>query len=120
MKKKKKIQVQGRDDEPTKKERKIQFRSRNETLQKEIPKSKPKFEVKPYKKKSRSSKRSPKAEVKALQKNSQDRSWKLKNLKKEKRNVSSRRFLKKKYNFFLKFRFENYTRKEKKVNKKNL
>ena len=100
MKKKKKIQVQGRDDEPTKKERN---RSRNETLQKEIPKSKLKFEVKPYKKKSlkvRSSKRSPKAEVKALQKNSQDRSWKLKNLKKEKRNVSNRRFLKKKYNFF--------------------
>ena len=68
MKKKKKIQVQGRDDEPTKKERN---RSRNETLQKEIPKSKLKFEAKPYKKKSlkvRSSKRSPKAEVKALQK----------------------------------------------------
>ena len=51
MKKKKKIQVHGRDDEPTKKERKIQFQSQNETLQKEIPKSKPKFEAKPYKKK---------------------------------------------------------------------
>ena len=61
MKKKKKIQVQGRDDEPTKKERKIQFRSRNETLQKEIPKSKPKFEAKPYKKKKS---KSPKFETK--------------------------------------------------------
>ena len=41
MKKKKKIQVQGRDDKPTKKEKKILFRIRTEVLQKE-PKSKPK------------------------------------------------------------------------------
>jgi len=40
MKKKKKIQVQGRDDKPTKKEKKILFRIRTEVLQKE-PKSKP-------------------------------------------------------------------------------
>ena len=84
MKKKKKIQVQGRDDKPTKKEKKILFRSRNEAL-------KPKPSL---------TKKFPRSKLE------------VEEPKKRKRNVSSRRFLKKNI-IFLKFRFETYPSQEK-------